>query len=244
MARRVNAQFTDADLFDIAILPQRRKTGEPAHASNQTEVILAADAETMTTRTSEIATMTDEVVALKLTEDSDEGKNGAEGKEAESGGPNLARLNAMLRRTAPLLEAQLEENCFSTALNGYPPPLPQALMGEHAFSGREGGAGDQQHHQSFRAPAAAAAQHLQCTGIGWNAGGGVLVASYGRRDMGGWCESGGLLCAWPLFRRDFDPDAPPEVNNDYVRILMQAFPPLCSHFSVCFPPSLSLFPRW
>ncbi len=50
------------------------------------------------------------------------------------------------------------------------------------------------------------------TQVGWNAGGTVVVAAFGRPDTGGWCAQGGCLAAWPLFRRDFDPAATPEVQ--------------------------------
>lgn len=49
---------------------------------------------------------------------------------------------------------------------------------------------------------------LECTDVTWNATGTSVVASYGRRDIRGWCELPGVVCVWNLSGRNFKPGEP------------------------------------
>ena len=40
---------------------------------------------------------------------------------------------------------------------------------------------------------------LQCTGVAWSATGRTLAASFGRRDIVGWCDVRGCIGVWNIF---------------------------------------------
>ncbi|CAM9422479.1 unnamed protein product, partial [Sphacelaria rigidula] len=44
---------------------------------------------------------------------------------------------------------------------------------------------------------------LQVTGVDWSPTGSVVMASFGRIDIVGWCELPGALATWNIFRRGF-----------------------------------------
>lgn len=56
--------------------------------------------------------------------------------------------------------------------------------------------------------------------MGWNASGSLLLATYGKLDLSGWCSEGGVLAGWSIFRRDFDMKSPPEVLLSHSSCLM------------------------
>lgn len=49
---------------------------------------------------------------------------------------------------------------------------------------------------------------LECTDVSWNATGTSVAASYGRRDIEGWCELPGIVCVWNVTRRNLRTDEP------------------------------------
>ncbi|CAM9450745.1 unnamed protein product, partial [Laminaria digitata] len=63
---------------------------------------------------------------------------------------------------------------------------------------------------------------LQATGVDWSPTGSVVVASFGRNDIAGWCESPGALATWNIFRRGFadEGEHAPDIVLDHSSCLM------------------------
>jgi len=216
---RAKALFADVDLFTVSIRPEPPKTGRAVTAETQTAPIAARDVGTSVAVAVEMGSQTETHSSSQTTSSS----GGDEGKEADSGDADKERADAesalAMRRLAPSMLAELSRSADSTALQGYPPPpLASGLSGVSS----SGNGGASSHHCTLKPPAGslAARQRLQCTGVGWNAGGTVVCASFGNLATSGWCLQGGSLCAWPVFRRGFDASSAPEVVLEHSSCLM------------------------
>jgi WD40 repeat protein len=65
---------------------------------------------------------------------------------------------------------------------------------------------------------------LQCTSLDWNCTGNMVVATYGRNDLTGWCDIPGAVCSWNLSSRSLDVFNP-DVVLDHSCSLMK----VCCH---------------
>jgi len=210
----MKALFTDVDLFTVSIRPELPKTGRAVTAETQTTPIGARDVGTSVAVAVEMGSQTETQTSSQTTTSS-----GDEGKESDIGDVVKEKADAesaiAMRRLAPSMLAELSRSADSTALQGYPPP-------PLASASNSGSGSAFSHHCTLKPPAGslAARQRLQCTGVGWNAGGTVVCASFGNLATSGWCLQGGSLCAWPVFRRGFDATSAPEVVLEHSSCLM------------------------
>uniref|UniRef100_A0A8C2UCL3 Dynein 2 intermediate chain 2 n=1 Tax=Coturnix japonica TaxID=93934 RepID=A0A8C2UCL3_COTJA len=68
-------------------------------------------------------------------------------------------------------------------------------------------------------------QHLQVTGVSWNATGSVVACSYGRLNDGDWSTEKSYVCTWNLDRRRLDPQRPDLVVDAPSSVMCLAFHP-------------------
>ncbi|XP_065593624.1 cytoplasmic dynein 2 intermediate chain 2 [Cyrtonyx montezumae] len=68
-------------------------------------------------------------------------------------------------------------------------------------------------------------QHLQVTGVSWNATGSVVACSYGRMNDGDWSTEKSYVCTWNLDRRRLDPQRPDLVVDAASSVMCLAFHP-------------------
>ncbi|CAM9488680.1 unnamed protein product [Phaeothamnion confervicola] len=134
---------------------------------------------------------------------------GGEGKASDDAQLSVG-LAAFLARAGPLLEAEMSRVKESRALEGYVPleddgsekvSLLYTLSVDFTALLKRGGAVGAAVNGARSGAEGASA--LQCTGVGWSAAGSTLIASFGRRDIAGWCDLPGALAVWRVFRRGF-----------------------------------------
>lgn len=65
---------------------------------------------------------------------------------------------------------------------------------------------------------------LQCTSLDWNCTGNMIVATYGRNDLTGWCDIPGAMCSWNLSSRSLD-----TFNPDVVLDHSSSLTKVCCH---------------
>lgn len=193
--------FASTGLFASHVPSRPPAVGLPKPAETQTDPIVAADASAQTQSYADAASQTEGAAA------GDRG-GAEEAKSGEATPADAPGMLPMLRRAAPLMEDVLEENLGSTALDGYPPN--RGLLGEEAVSLK----------CSLTPPTVVIENGLQCTGVEWNASGSVLVAVFGQLDLSGWCTLPGVLAVWSVFRRDLQPEKPPETSIEHSSCLM------------------------
>jgi hypothetical protein len=220
---RAKALFSDVDLFAVSIRPEPPKTGHAVAVETQTTPIKARDVGTSVAVATEAGSQTEAPgsIGVSTGSGSGEAKDGEAKDQADDD-------SVAVRRLAPRMLAELSRSAGSTALHGYPPPPPAGSsaarngLSSYSSSSSSSGSSASSPHCSLkpRAASLAARQHLQCTGVGWNAGGTVVCACFGNLATAGWCLQGGSLCAWPVFRRGFDPAAAPDVVLEHSSCLM------------------------
>jgi WD repeat-containing protein 34 len=187
---RVPAKFQDCDLFSVHFAPQPPKNEGFNEFGTQTSSIMASDSSTQTVTMVEGGTQTET------------NHNKGEEKDNETT-ISLDQITPFLSKTTFSMEKELISNSSSMALKNYPDQTSSMFGGlSHSETAEE--------FLTLQAPNCALG--LECTSVGWNASGSLLLATYGRFDVSGWCSYGGVLAGWSVFRRDFVIKAPPEVS--------------------------------
>ena len=249
---KIKASFTDEDLFTIRIPASLEKpptaeflvqTDEIQTQENGTQVVERAEAEVQTMDPRAINARSSSSRAGGRDGSGEDGKDeegkggggdddgefdrryggamrgGAEEADGESPPPVPPGLLPMLARKVPEVEAALKLNIEGKGFKAF----FQMLRRRDSTGGQ---VADPEHKFSLAPPPFAFKARLQCTSVAWNASGALLVASFGRLDVSGWCSQPGMLCAWPVFRRDFDAQkgAPPDVMLEHSSCLMCVAP--------------------
>mmetsp|Transcript_30551 Transcript_30551/g.36037 ORF Transcript_30551/g.36037 Transcript_30551/m.36037 type:complete len:583 (+) Transcript_30551:1-1749(+) len=192
--------FSDCDLFTLHIPPQPKKNSGTCEVEIQTSPILASDSGTQTIIAVESGTQTTTEFSV-----------GTSSEDQKSDDNDFPNLNPFLDIVSNKMESEILHNCSSTVFKNYP---ESSSVGFGMVTQKE----TAEEYQILPIPTAALG--LQCTGVGWNASGSLLIATFGRSDISGWCSHGGVLAGWSLFRRDFDPSAQPEVLLEHSSCLM------------------------
>mmetsp|Transcript_7441 Transcript_7441/g.11118 ORF Transcript_7441/g.11118 Transcript_7441/m.11118 type:complete len:618 (+) Transcript_7441:28-1881(+) len=111
----------------------------------------------------------------------------------EKGEENLT-LPGSLLKLVQLMEEEIGNECI--ALEEYEPLSSQDTEQEVKYK------------YTLTCPRIDSESPLQCVGLSWNSTGKMLCAAFGRRDLIGWCEDEGYLCAWNIFQKDFNAEKP------------------------------------